>query len=296
MVGPTQCGKTFLVENLLNTNRIQYPSKKPRGIWWYYNQWQDRYEAMQSTLGRGIQFFQGLPDSGDDLREINPKFNNILEFDDLMSQATESPMISLLFTQGRHRNSRVILLLQNMFPKGKFNTDTSQNTQYMALFRSPSDRKQIGIMAGRMFDKNSSLFMAAYAKETERPFGYILVDNSTRPDTTSDKQVLSDIFGSCHCYPTLTNKPRETFEEQPTTTVQDQPVTLKPTVRVKSSTSNVKQTLKVKSAKPNVKPTVKVNPTLKLREKARKRKADPAMESVRWKRFALPRKKNKIVK
>ena len=112
--------------------------------------------------------------------------------------------------------------------------------------------------------------MAAYAKETERPFGYILVDNRPRLDTTSDKQVLSDIFESCHCYPTLTNKPRETFEEQPRTTVQDQPVTLKPTVKAKSSTSNVKQTLKVKSAKPNVKPTVKVNPTLKLKEKARK--------------------------
>lgn len=150
MVGPTQCGKRCFLENLLNTNRIQYPSKKPRGIWWYYNQWQDRYEAMQSTLGRDIQFFQGLPDLSDDLREINPKFNNILVFDDLMSQATESPMISLLFTQRRHRNSRVILLLQNKFPKGKFNTDISQNAQYMALFRSPNDRKQIGFMAGRV--------------------------------------------------------------------------------------------------------------------------------------------------
>ena len=45
---------------------------------------------MQSTLGRDIQFIQGLPDLSNDLREINPKFNSILVFDDLMSQATES--------------------------------------------------------------------------------------------------------------------------------------------------------------------------------------------------------------
>ena len=57
---------------------------------------------MQSTLGRDIQFIQGLPDLSNDLREINPKFNKILVFDDLMSQARESPMISLLFTQGCH--------------------------------------------------------------------------------------------------------------------------------------------------------------------------------------------------
>ena len=92
--------------------------------------------------------------SSSDVREIDPKFNNVLVFDDLMAQATDSPLVSLLFTQGRHRNASVILLLQNIFPKGKFNTDISRNAQYMALFRSPSDRKQIGIIAERMFDKS----------------------------------------------------------------------------------------------------------------------------------------------
>ena len=92
--------------------------------------------------------------SSSDVREIDPKFNNVVVFDDLMAEATDSPLVSLLFTQGRHRNASVILLLQNMFPKGKFNTDISRNAQYMALFRSPSDRKQIGIIAERMFGKN----------------------------------------------------------------------------------------------------------------------------------------------
>ena len=89
---------------------------------------------MQSSIGKEIQFFRGLPEFKEDLREIDPKFNNVLVFDDLMAQATDSPLVSLLFTQGRHRNASVILLLQNMFPKGKFNTDISRNAQYMALF------------------------------------------------------------------------------------------------------------------------------------------------------------------
>ena len=71
----------------------------------------------------------------------------------------------------------------------------------MALFRSPSDRKQIGIIAERMFDKNRPRFMSAYFQETERAFGYIFVDN--RPDTPSDRQVLTDIFGSCRRYSTI---------------------------------------------------------------------------------------------
>ena len=68
---------------------------------------------MQSSIGKEIQFFRGLPEFKEDLREIDPKFNNVLVFDDLMAQATDSPLVSLLFTQGRHRNANVILLLQN---------------------------------------------------------------------------------------------------------------------------------------------------------------------------------------
>ena len=90
-----------------------------------------------------------------------------------------------------------------MFPKGKFNTDISRNAQYMALFRSASDRKQIGIIAERMFDKNRPRFMSAYFKKRkERLVISVFVNN--RPDTPSDKhdkQVLSDIFGSCRRYP-----------------------------------------------------------------------------------------------
>ena len=67
-------------------------------------------------------------------------------------------MASRLFTQGRHRNASVILLLKNMFPKGKYNTDIIRNAQYLALFRSPSDKKQIEIIGEHMFDKNSALY------------------------------------------------------------------------------------------------------------------------------------------
>ena len=189
--------KHFFVEKILTTDRILYESKKQMRIWWYYSQWQDSYKVMQSSIRKQIQFIRGLPEFKEDLREIDPKLNNVLVFDDLMSQATDSPLVSLLFTQCRHRNASVILLLQNTFPKGKFNTDISWSAQYMALFRSPSGRNQIGIIAERMFDKNCP----AYFQETERAFGYIFVDN--RPDRPSNKQVFSDIFGSCRRYLTI---------------------------------------------------------------------------------------------
>ena len=202
VVGPSQFGKTYFVEQLLTNNCVKYPSKKHRRIYWFYNQWQSRYATLKSKLGDEIVFTQGLPDMSEDLSEINPKFNNMLVFDDLMSSAIESSLLSSLFTQGRHRNVSVILLLQNMFMKGTFNTYISRSAQYMVLFRSPSDRKQIDIIAERIFAKDRSNFMDAYVKETEKPYGYLLVDN--QPKTTMDKQVVADVFGICHCYPNTT--------------------------------------------------------------------------------------------
>ena len=194
-----------------------------------------------------------------------------------MSQAIESPLLSLLLTQGRHRNASVILLLQNMFPKGKFNTNISRNAQYMVLFRSPSDRKQIGIIAERMFDKNRTTFMSAYTKETEKPHGYLLVDN--QPKTTSDNQVVADIFGECRCYPNIVT------QDKSVPTLKTDPSIEKPTVQTKLTTSKAKQQVTVKSSvktkpvkvkqtveakPPNVKQPVKVKNSVKVKEATRK--------------------------
>ena len=40
--------------------------------------------------------------------------------------------------------------------------------------------------------------MNAYYKETEKPFGSLLVDN--KPDTPADQQILGDQFGECYVY------------------------------------------------------------------------------------------------
>ena len=216
VVGPSQCGKTHFVKQLLTSPRIAYPDKKPVKVYWFYNQWQPIYEDIRRVLKKNIRFAQGVPDLNEDLSNIHPALNNMIVLDDLMAEAKDSPVVSKLFTQGRHRNASVILLLQNMFPKGKFNTDISRNALYKVLFRSPGDRKQIDIMAEQTFAKDRPHFMKAYTQETEKPYGYILLDN--HPRTTSDRQVVADVFGQCNSYPymsTLSSTSAIPYEEPP---------------------------------------------------------------------------------
>ena len=203
VVGPTQSGKSYFVEQLLSSKRINYHCRKTKRIHWFYTQWQPLYERLQSRLGKSIKFTQGLPIVDDNLEDINDEVHNLWVFDDLMDEAVQSPVISQLFTRGRHRNLSTILLLQNMFPKGKFNTNISRNALYMILFRSPSDRKQMDMMAERTFAKDRPKFMSAYTKETEKPYGYIILDN--HPKTASEKQVIANVFGNCYTYPNITN-------------------------------------------------------------------------------------------
>ena len=253
VVGPTQCGKTYFVQQVLTKNCIEYPSEKPTQIYWFYNQWQPRYDALKRALKKRIVFTQGLPDLSEDLHEINPEYNNILVFDDLMSQAIDSPVLSKLFTQGKHRNASVILLLQNMFPKGKFNTDISRNAQYVVLFRSPSDRKQIGIVAERMFDKNRKNFMTAYYHETERPYGYVVIDN--QPKTTSEKQVVFEVFGKCKSYPHISTQSEITqvttdLQPLPEQSVRCKPENEKPPAKRKRTEGEQAKTVKQSAKKP----------------------------------------------
>ena len=195
VVGPTNSGKTYFVDQLLSNLNEKMKFKNPNlkcRISWFYGQWQQCYSNMQKKLGKGIRFVQGLPEYNDDLGDIDIRFNHILVLDDLMLQAKDSAIVSKLFTQGRHRNASVILMLQNAFPKGKFNTDISRNAQYMILFKSPADRKQIEIISQRIFPKEQNKFMSIYNKETDKQHGYILVDNT--PSTRRDSQIVTDIF------------------------------------------------------------------------------------------------------
>ena len=268
VVGPTQSGKSNFVEKLLQSALIKYPSRKATRIHVFYTQWQPLYDRLRDTHGNRIAFTQGLPEVDDNLESIDSKVNNVWVLDDLMDEAIQSPVISQLFTRGRHRNLSVILLLQNMFPKGKFNTNISRNALYKVLFRSPGDRKQIDIVAEQTFAKDRGNFMKAYTKETEKPFGYIILDN--HPRTTNEHQVVANVFGDCYAYPYITKNSFQSPVPTPSPAVKQSIPLTKPVKRkITRSIPVAKKQKKETPAKRQKKP----KPVKKSKKPAKKKRA-----------------------
>ena len=304
VVGPSQCGKTHFVHQLLTHKCTVYPYKKPVRVVWYYNQWQPQYEEIQRDLGSNIRFIQGVPEFEENLSDIKSSKHTIIVLDDLMAQATDSPVVSKLFTQGRHRNASVILLLQNMFPKGKYNTDISRNATYKVLFRSPGDRKQIDIMAEQTFAKDRPRFMQAYKQETDRPYGYLVVDN--HPRTSSEHQVVANVLGDCYTYPriTSTTPPSQTRVEPLPPPLPEQPVTItrKRKVPVTNQSSIKKRKTNDKRVRKRPAPFLQAAKKRKAVQKApvitqpKKRQAVSIKKKKSNKRKPVPIKKRKLQK
>ena len=95
VVGPTQSGRTYFVQQILENKRIVYEEQKSVRLFWYYNQWQECYEKLKKSLGKSILFERGVPELSEDLCEINARYNNIIILDDLMAEATDSPVVLL---------------------------------------------------------------------------------------------------------------------------------------------------------------------------------------------------------
>ena len=96
---------------------------------------------------RQCEFVEGFPE---DLMSRLEKTNDhgcLCIFIDVMNEVSSNATISKLFTHGRsHLGCSLVLMLQNIFPKGSQSRTISINAQYQVLFCNPRDSLQISIL------------------------------------------------------------------------------------------------------------------------------------------------------
>lgn len=182
VAGPTGSGKTRLIFEIISKpNQYIYPNIDT--IIYCFSEWQQIFNQYKH-----IKFHKGLID----IEKLDSKNKKILIIIDDLMEESQTKQTSQLFTRGsHHKNISIILVLQNLFPPGKFSRTISINTHYIIVFKNPRDKLQIMNLAKQMFPGNSAFLIKAYDDATLEPNGYIFIDN--KQETPNEIRIQSNI-------------------------------------------------------------------------------------------------------
>ena len=133
--GPTMAGKSTFVHALLKDTNIF--EKPPTNIYWFH--------GGQNNVGlenKGYIIKRGLPENFLDVPS-----GSVVVLDDLMNEAKDHSGVTNLFTKLVHHNRLfVINITQNFFMNSKETRTRRLNTQYVIMFKNPSDVTQVHII------------------------------------------------------------------------------------------------------------------------------------------------------
>jgi len=189
--GPTQSGKTYFVQKLLEESEYVI-SPPPETILWCYGEYQQAYTDMMKTIA-DIQFIEGVPP--DIHKYINPSKRNLMVIDDLMTETGNDKQITNLFTKGsHHHNLSVILILQNLFHQGRESRTISLNSHYLFMFKNPRDVSQITHLAKQMYPGHNKFLQEVFKDATNEQYGYLLID--LKPNTPEEMRLRTCILES----------------------------------------------------------------------------------------------------
>ena len=185
--GPTSCGKTTLLKNIIEQRCIE---PTPTKIVWCYSEDQELYRSMKSEH---VTFYKGIPDSFDEV--FDGSVPGLIVLDDLMTHVHSDERITRLFSVGsHHRNVSVFLIVHNLFHNGKEMRNISLNSHYIILFKNPRDKLQISTLARQMYPGNSQFLMESFYDATKEAHGYLLID--LKPTTEDQLRIRTGILPS----------------------------------------------------------------------------------------------------
>ena len=141
----------------------------------------------------GIEFNKGILDDIANGDYLDVSQRNLIVLDDLMAQTGKDKRISDRFTKGsHHRNLSIIYIVQNIFHQGKEMRNISLNANYIVLFKSPRDKKQISMLARQVDPGRVQEFMRSYEDATSRRHGYLMLD--LKPTTSDQDRLKTNIL------------------------------------------------------------------------------------------------------
>ena len=183
--GPSGAGKSVWVKRLIEQSS-SVCSPPPKKIFYFYTEYQPLFSDMP-----GVTFIQGLSEEMIERLGEEPCW---IILDDLMDDASDSKIVSDLFTKvSHHRDISVILILQNFFVKGKQMRNITLNSSYLVLMKNPRDKNIASYIARQIYPNRAKKFRQMYEDVTKNPFTYLFID--LKADTPEEIRLLSNVLG-----------------------------------------------------------------------------------------------------
>ena len=175
LLGGSHCGKTYFLQNLVLRHEkkfkkiilcgtpndlLEYPQTKGKTV---------RHEGIYDPFEEAAEDLQE-----DDDRQI------LVVYDDLMSEAYNSQIISRLFSRGRHYRISTVLVLQSYFPSGSGRSvlPMVKNNASHQIFFKLRNQAEMSMVAKKLeFDKrNIQFFTDLIQREVYgKKYGYVAV-------------------------------------------------------------------------------------------------------------------------
>lgn len=188
IAGPTMSGKTCFIRNVLAAPGLISPP--PSRVYWCYGiENKEQENLISASCLYPIEFCEGLIN----FEDIPEKSNCLVILDDLMQETASSRQICDIFTRGaHHKEISVVLLVQNLYFKGKHSRDININATYYILMKNPRSHDQIKALAYQAYYDNQLYFVDAYNQATRLPHSYLVVDFSQQ--TSDDRRLSTNIL------------------------------------------------------------------------------------------------------
>lgn len=117
--------------------------------------------------------------------------NRLIIIDDLLNDLSDSSAVSDLYAKfSHHLNYSVVILIQNLFNKGKFFRTVSLNVQYLWILKSVRDSSIITTLGKQM--GCAKFLKDCYEQATSQPWGYLMVD--LKPGSIDKFRFRAQIF------------------------------------------------------------------------------------------------------
>lgn len=197
IAGPTKCGKTTFVGNLLKNFHDVY-TKPPNKVFYFYNQIPPSDLNIRFNVH---EFIEGLP-TMKFLRDMYVMFgrNLTIVIDDQALNVNKG--IAELFSVGSSRYfANIIFITQNLFGQKNENRDISKNCSYFVLCKNPRDSASVYTFFRQSYPRKYTAMTQAYDEATGQPYTYLFVD--MHQETPDEHRILSNIFSENGCEPCL---------------------------------------------------------------------------------------------